>query len=252
MNKVTIIAGPCSVESREQIIRIAKKLKELGVDYLRGGCFKPRTDPDTFQGLGELGLDYLIEAKEITGLPIVTELMTVEQVRKYARYIDIIQIGARNMYNYDLLKEVGKLDKPVLLKRGLSATYKEWLLACKYITNNGNNKVILCERGIRTFEGETRNTFDIEAVPYIKHNSNFKIYVDIPENIKRDRFYIRAAERGLGDSADIIYSNANKKASFYIRPCKDISDIVLSGAADRIKYKNFLNKIIGLIQEIYY
>ena len=109
MNKVTIIAGPCSVESREQIIRIAKKLKELGVDYLRGGCFKPRTDPDTFQGLGELGLDYLIEAKEITGLPIVTELMTVEQVRKYARYIDIIQIGARNMYNYDLCVALDKI-----------------------------------------------------------------------------------------------------------------------------------------------
>ena len=189
MNKVTIIAGPCSVESREQIIRIAKKLKELGVDYLRGGCFKPRTDPDTFQGLGELGLDYLIEAKEITGLPIVTELMTAEQVRKYARYIDIIQIGARNMYNYDLLKEVGKLDKPVLLKRGLSATYKEWLLACKYITNNGNNKVILCERGIRTFESETRNTLDIEAVPYIKHNSNFKIYVD-PSHASGKRYMI--------------------------------------------------------------
>ena len=124
---ITIIAGPCSVESKEQIIRIAKKLKELGVDYLRGGCFKPRTNPDSFQGLGEEGIRYLLDAKKETGLPIVTELLTIEQVKKYGHLIDIIQIGSRNMFNYELLKEVGKCNKPVLLKRGMCATYKEWI-----------------------------------------------------------------------------------------------------------------------------
>lgn len=131
MNKTIIIAGPCAVESEEQIIRIAKQLKDIGVDYLRGGAFKPRTNPDAFQGLGDLGIEYLLKAKEITGLPIVTELMSIEQVKKYANKIDIIQIGSRNMYNYELLKELGKYNKPVLLKRGLSATYNEWINAAK-------------------------------------------------------------------------------------------------------------------------
>lgn len=176
--KVIIIAGPCAVESREQIIRIAKKLKQIGVDILRGGVFKPRTNPDSFQGLGEKGIEYLIEAKEVTGLPIVTELMSVEQVKKYADKIDIIQIGARNMYNYELLKELSKYDKPVLLKRGLSATYLEWINASKYITNGVNKRVILCERGIRSFDDSTRNVLDLQAVPYIKKNSNLPIFVD--------------------------------------------------------------------------
>ncbi len=173
-----IIAGPCAVESREQIIRIAKKLKELGVDALRGGVFKPRTNPDSFQGLGDEGIKYLIEAKEITGLPIVTELMSIEQVRRYADKIDIIQIGARNMYNYELLKELSIYNKPVLLKRGLSATYDEWLNASKYITNGINKRVILCERGIRGFDNSTRNVLDIQAIPYIKKNTNLPIFVD--------------------------------------------------------------------------
>lgn len=173
-----IIAGPCAVESRDQIIRIAQKLKEINIDILRGGVFKPRTDPKNFQGLGEEGLEYLIEAKEITRLPIITELVTIEQVKKYADMIDIIQIGSRNMYNYELLKAVGKTNKPVLLKRGLSATYKEWLLACEYIKMNGNQNIILCERGIRSFEPETRNVLDIQAVPYIKRNTEYKIIVD--------------------------------------------------------------------------
>ena len=176
MKRVTIIAGPCAVESREQIIRIAKKLKKLGVDYLRGGAFKPRTSPDSFQGLRDEGIEYLVEAKKITGLPIVTELMTIEQVRKYAKDVDIIQIGSRNMYNYELLKELGKYNKPVLLKRAFSATYNEWINAAKYI-NNGKN-VILCERGIRGFDNSTRNVLDIQAVPYIHKNTKFKIFVD--------------------------------------------------------------------------
>lgn len=191
---ITIIAGPCSVESKEQIIRIAKKLKDLGVDYLRGGCFKPRTNPDSFQGLGEEGIRYLLDAKKETGLPIVTELLTIEQVKKYGHLIDIIQIGSRNMFNYELLKEVGKCNKPVLLKRGMCATYKEWILAAKYITNNGNNNVILCERGIRTFETETRNTLDIEAIPYIKHNTNFKIFID-PSHACGNRYMIESISK---------------------------------------------------------
>lgn len=191
---ITIIAGPCSVESKEQIIRIAKKLKELGVDYLRGGCFKPRTNPDSFQGLGEEGIRYLLDAKKETGLPIVTELLTIEQVKKYGHLIDIIQIGSRNMFNYELLKEVGKCNKLVLLKRGMCATYKEWILAAKYITNNGNNNVILCERGIRTFETETRNTLDIEAIPYIKHNTNFKIFID-PSHACGNRYMIESISK---------------------------------------------------------
>ena len=176
--KVMIIAGPCAVESREQIIRIAKKMKELGVDVLRGGVFKPRTNPDSFQGLGDEGIKYLVEAKEITGLPIITELMSIEQVRKYADKIDIIQIGARNMYNYELLKELSIYNKPVLLKRGISATYDEWINASKYITNGINKRVILCERGIRGFDNNTRNVLDIQAVPYIKNNTDLPIFVD--------------------------------------------------------------------------
>ena len=176
MKKIKIIAGPCAVESEEQIIRIAKQLKELGVDYLRGGAFKPRTNPDSFQGLGDIGIEYLLKAKEVTGLPIVTELMSIEQVKKYADKIDIIQIGSRNMYNYELLKELSKHSKKVLLKRGFSATYNEWISAAKYI-NNGKN-VILCERGIRSFDNSTRNVLDLQAVPYIKNNTDFQIFVD--------------------------------------------------------------------------
>lgn len=187
MNKVKIIAGPCAIESEEQIIRIAEKLKALGVDYLRGGAFKPRTNPDSFQGLGDKGIEYLIKAKQITGLPIVTELMSIDQVKKYASEIDIIQIGSRNMYNYELLKELGKYNKLVLLKRGLSATYSEWINAARYI-NNGRN-VILCERGIRCFSNETRNVLDIQAIPYIKHNTNYQIFID-PSHASGNRYMI--------------------------------------------------------------
>jgi len=176
MKKIIIMAGPCAIESEEQIVRIAKKLKELGVDYLRGGAFKPRTSPDSFQGLGDVGIEYLLKAKEITGLPVVTELMTIEQVKKYADKIDIIQVGSRNMYNYELLKELGKYSNKVLLKRAFCATYNEWVNAAKYINNSDN--VILCERGIRSFDFSTRNVLDIQAVPYIKKNTKYSIIVD--------------------------------------------------------------------------
>ena len=215
---ITIIAGPCSVESKEQIIRIAKKLKELGVDYLRGGCFKPRTNPDSFQGLGEEGIRYLLDAKKETGLPIVTELLTIEQVKKYGHLIDIIQIGSRNMFNYELLKEVGKCNKLVLLKRGMCATYKEWILAAKYITNNGNNNVILCERGIRGFDPTTRNILDIAAVPYIKKNTSYPIIVD-PSHATGTRYMIRPLSiASIAAGADGIMVEA------HIRPEKSLSD----------------------------
>ena len=177
-NDFMIIAGPCVVESKEQIIGIAKSLKKIGIDVLRGGAFKPRTNPNSFQGLQDKGIEYLLEAREKTGLPIITELLTIEQVKKYGKVIDIIQIGSRNMYNYELLKEVGKSNKPVVLKRGLSATYEEWLFACEYIKQNGNDNIIVCERGIRSFDSSTRNVLDLQAVPYIKKHSDFPILID--------------------------------------------------------------------------
>lgn len=187
VKKTLIIAGPCAVESKEQIIRIAQKLKNIGILYLRGGAFKPRTNPDSFQGLGDIGIEYLLEAKKITGMRIVTELMTIEQVKKYADKIDIIQVGSRNMYNYELLKELGKYNKPILLKRGLSATYEEWINAARYINND---KVILCERGIRSFDNSTRNVLDIQAVPYIKKNTNYPIIVD-PSHAAGNNYMIK-------------------------------------------------------------
>lgn len=175
---LAIIAGPCSVEGEDQIINIARQVKEAGTHFLRGGAYKPRTSPYSFQGLREEGLKLLKAAKEETGLPIVTEVMSTQQVELVAQYADILQIGARNMQNFELLKEVGKIDKPILLKRGMSATIHEFLMSAEYIMAEGNEEVILCERGIRTFETYTRNTLDISAVPVIKKLSHLPIVVD--------------------------------------------------------------------------
>jgi 3-deoxy-7-phosphoheptulonate synthase len=176
--EIIVMAGPCSVESREQIIEIAHAVKEAGAKVLRGGAFKPRTSPYDFQGFGLKGLEYLAEAREQTGLPIITEVMTVETVPMVAEYADILQIGARNMQNYGLLQAVGKFQKPVLLKRGMSGLIKEWLMCAEYIISNGNYNVMLCERGIRTFETATRNTFDLNAVPLVKESSHLPIVAD--------------------------------------------------------------------------
>lgn len=173
-----VIAGPCAVEGREQYIETAVAVKKRGAQLLRGGAFKPRTSPYSFQGLGEEGLKIMAEAREITGLPIVTEVMDQKSVPMVAEYADIIQVGARNMQNFYLLKEVGKTNKPILLKRGLSATIEEWLMATEYVLDSGNNQVILCERGIRTFETYTRNTLDLSAVPLVKQLSHLPIIVD--------------------------------------------------------------------------
>ena len=173
-----VMAGPCSVESRDQILETAHCVKEAGATILRGGAYKPRTSPYSFQGLQEEGLKLLTEAGEATGLPFVTEVMTPEQVPLVSQYADILQIGARNMQNYGLLTAVGKSDKPVFLKRGMMSTIDEWLMSAEYIMAEGNTAVIMCERGIRTFETETRNTLDMSAVPVIKKLSHLPIIVD--------------------------------------------------------------------------
>ena len=172
------IAGPCAVESKEQIMQAADIVKSGGAQFLRGGAYKPRTSPYSFQGLEELGLKYLAEAGERTGLKIVSEVTEVENVDKVAEYVDVLQIGARNMQNFRLLKEVGRQNKPVLLKRGISATIDEWLNAAEYIMSEGNERIILCERGIRSYEEYTRNTLDLSAVAAVKHLSHLPIIVD--------------------------------------------------------------------------
>lgn len=175
---IIIMAGPCAVESREQILETALKVKEAGATILRGGAFKPRSSPYSFQGLKEKGLEILAEVKEKTGLSLVTEVMAPEQVPLVGEVADILQIGARNMQNYALLEAVGKYNKPVLLKRGMMATLEEFLMAAEYILSNGNSNVILCERGIRTFETYTRNTLDLAAVPLLKELSHLPVCVD--------------------------------------------------------------------------
>ena len=172
------MAGPCSVESEEQIIGIAKAVKESGANFLRGGAFKPRTSPYSFQGLELEGLRLLKRAKEETGLSIVTEIMSTDYIEEFVRDVDVIQVGARNMQNFDLLKQLGKTNKPILLKRGLSSTIEEWLMSAEYIMAGGNENVILCERGIRTYEGYTRNTLDLSAIPVIKKLSHLPVIVD--------------------------------------------------------------------------
>ena len=176
--KPVIIAGPCSVESEEQVINIAKSVKSSGASILRGGAFKPRTSPYAFQGLALDGLKILKLAKEEVGIPIVSEIVSIRHLEEFDNTVDMIQIGARNMQNFELLKEVGKLKKPILLKRGLANTMEEWLMSAEYILDKGNSDVVLCERGIRTFENYTRNTFDVSAIPMIKRMSHLPVIGD--------------------------------------------------------------------------
>jgi len=173
-----VIAGPCSVESEAQITGVARDVQRAGAALLRGGAFKPRTSPYSFQGMGAPGLDLLLEAKAATGMPIVTELMSPKYCELFEEKVDVVQIGARNMQNFDLLKEVGKMSKPILLKRGLSSSYEEWIMSAEYIMSEGNENVILCERGIRTIETYTRNTLDVSAIPAIKRMSHLPVIVD--------------------------------------------------------------------------
>ena len=197
-----IIAGPCSVESREQVFKTAEVVKRCGGHVLRGGAFKPRTSPYSFQGLGEEGLKILREAGDKFNLPVVTEVMDTKLVKLVEKYADILQIGARNMQNFPLLKEVGRSSKPVLLKRGFSSTVEEWLLAAEYIMLEGNEKIILCERGIRTFEKATRFTLDISAVPVVKELSHLPIIVDPSHAAGRRSLVKPLAKAALAVGAD--------------------------------------------------
>ena len=196
-----MIAGPCSVESEEQIVEVARAVKAAGATILRGGAYKPRTSPYAFQGLGSLGLDLLRAARAATGLPICTELMDLRHLDEF-HDIDIIQIGARNMQNFDLLKEVGKTDKPILLKRGLSSTIQEWLMSAEYIMSEGNEKIILCERGIRTYETATRNTLDLSCVPILHELSHLPVVVDPSHATGKARLVTPMAVAAAASGAD--------------------------------------------------
>lgn len=198
---VQIMAGPCSIESREQVCAIAESVRAAGATILRGGAFKPRTSPYAFQGLRAHGLDLLLEAKKLTGMPIVTEVMDWSQLELFGE-VDLIQVGARNMQNFELLKEIGKLNKPILLKRGLSSTIEELLMSAEYIMSEGNENIILCERGIRTFETATRNTLDLSAIPLLKELTHLPIIVDPSHATGISRFVRPMAVAAIAAGAD--------------------------------------------------
>jgi 3-deoxy-7-phosphoheptulonate synthase len=200
--QIVIMAGPCSVETRAQIVETALAVKEAGAQILRGGAYKPRSSPYSFQGLGEEGLELLAEAREASGLPFVTEVMAPEQVPLVARYADMLQIGARNMQNYALLQAVGKVSYPVLLKRGMMSTIEELLMSAEYILSSGNPRVVLCERGIRTFEKYTRNTTDINAIPVIKEMSHLPVVLDPSHGTGKWEYVTAVARAGIAAGAD--------------------------------------------------
>jgi len=202
--KIPVMAGPCAVENRTVLTSIAEKVKSAGALFLRGGAFKPRTSPYAFQGLGEEGLRYLAEARERTGLSIITEIMDPRDMDVITKYTDIIQIGARNMQNFRLLLEVGTSDKPVLLKRGLSSTIKEWLMSAEYIMSQGNHNVMLCERGIRTFETATRNTLDLSAVPVLKQLTHLPVVVDPSHGVGKRDLVAPMAKAAVAAGADAL------------------------------------------------
>lgn len=200
--EIVVIAGPCSVESRTQILEIAQAVREAGAHALRGGVFKPRTSPYSFQGLGEEGLEYLAEARALTGMPVVAEVMAVSQVARMEQYVDVFQIGARNMQNFNLLRAVGETQTPVLFKRGLSATIEEMLMASEYILSGGNDRVILCERGIRTFETATRNTTDINAIPVLKKLTHLPVILDPSHSTGEADYVASVARAAIAAGAD--------------------------------------------------
>ncbi len=232
-SKVVMIAGPCSVEGRQQIIEAAQAVKEAGATALRGGAFKPRTSPYSFQGMGEEGLEYLAEAREATGLPVVTEAMSPEQVPLVAKYADVIQIGARNMQNYDLLRTVGKIQKTVLLKRGMMSTIEELLMSAEYILAGGNNQVMVCERGIRTFEKYTRNTTDINAVPVLKQMTHLPVILDPSHATGKWEYVTAVARAGIAAGADGLIVEVHPDPSH-----------ALSDGAQSLKPEKFAQMVI--------
>jgi len=217
-NEIAVMAGPCSVESRSQIIETAIAVKEAGASALRGGVFKPRTSPYSFQGLGEEGLEYLAEAREQTGLPIVAEIMSQVQVDLMVKYVDVLQVGARNMQNFNLLRAIGETRTSVLLKRGLSATVEELLMSAEYILAGGNNRVMLCERGIRTFETSTRNTTDINAIPVLKSLTHLPVILDPSHSTGYSEFVAAIARAGIAAGADGLIIEVHPD------PAKAVSD----------------------------
>ncbi len=241
--EVRVMAGPCSVEDREGLLTVARAAKAAGASFLRGGAFKPRSSPYAFQGLGEEGLVYLSEARDETGLLIVTELMDPRDAELVYRYADIIQIGARNMSNFTLLKEVGKFDKPILLKRGLSATVKELLMSAEYILDQGNRNVILCERGVRTFETETRNTLDLSAVPLVKSMSHLPIVVDPSHAVGRSDLVAPMSLAAVAAGADglIIEIHQNPEEAL----CDGPQSLRLSEFADLMKRLGAVIQVMG-------
>ena len=241
---LVVMAGPCAVESKEQLLEAARIAKAGGAQFIRGGAYKPRTSPYSFQGLEELGLKYLAAAREATGLKVVTEVTEVDAVPVVAEYADILKIGARNMQNFRLLKEVGRIDKPVMLKRGLSATLDEWLNAAEYIMSEGNSKVIFCERGIRTYETYTRNTLDLSAVAAIKHLSHLPIVVDPSHGTGKWRMIKPMSYAAVAAGADglIIEMHPN--------PAKALSDGPQSLTPDSyMELMQGVQKLAGFMQE---
>jgi 3-deoxy-7-phosphoheptulonate synthase len=234
-NHFTIIAGPCAVESRDQIIEVAHKVKEAGAKCLRGGAFKPRTSPYAFQGLGEEGLEYLDAARKETGLKVVTEAMDLEALPVVAEYADIIQIGSRNMQNYSLLKKAGSINKPILLKRGISATITELLMSAEYLLSNGNERVVLCERGVRNFSDHARNLLDLSIVPAVKRISHLPIIVD-PSHATGDMNLIAPMSyAAVVASADGLIVEVHPKPEF-----------ALSDAAQALKPDDFAQMVVKI------
>ncbi|HEX2621858.1 MAG TPA: 3-deoxy-7-phosphoheptulonate synthase [Phototrophicaceae bacterium] len=217
-NKVLVIAGPCSVESREQIIETACAMKEAGATALRGGAFKPRTSPYSFQGHGEKGLQWLAEARQVTGLPIVTEVMDPALVPMVCQYADVLQIGARNMQNFTLLNAAGESQQTVLIKRGMSSSIEDLLMAAEYVLAKGNERVILCERGIRTFETFTRNTFDLNAIPVLKHLTHLPIIADPSHAVGKSEYVDAVARAAVAAGADGVI------VEVHMNPAEAMSD----------------------------
>ena len=237
-NEIVIMAGPCSVEDRDQMLETAHAVKRSGATFLRGGAFKPRTSPYSFQGLGEDGLKLLAEARLETGLKVVTEAMSPEQIPLVADYADIIQLGARNMQNYELLRAAGRSGKPVLLKRGLMATVEEWLMSAEYLLSVGNERVILCERGIRSFESYTRNTTDINAIPVVKELSHLPVILD-PSHSTGKWVYVSAVARaGVAAGADGLLVEVHP------RP-----DEALSDGAQSLRPERFTD-LVGQVRDV--
>ena len=235
-SKLTVIAGPCSVESESQMVGVAKAVKASGAVAMRGGAYKPRTSPYSFQGKGVEGIRLLLDAKEATGMPIVTELMSSDQLPMFEEAVDVIQIGARNMQNFDLLKKVGRTRKPVLLKRGLSSTIEEWLMSAEYIMSEGNNNVILCERGIRTFETYTRNTLDLSAVLAVKRLSHLPVVVDPSHACGRAWMVERMAMAAVAAGADgLIIEVHNDPAHALCDGAQSVTPAQFDGIMDKVR-----------------